>query len=276
MLTIFSNPAFSVFVTLLSIALTIIAITQARRNRRVKRIYATRILGTEVLNPRIVKENEIEFKFKGDSINGLFQIELSLKNTGTEIIRAEDFHESPFIKFSNEIVVINSECVATNDYVRPTLESRTGLEMELGFNILERGDKIDIKILYTAEHAAVATLHGRIIGGDELHSSSSMDIENQVYREGKSVGKIAYMLLIALLFGVFMIALKGILPDSYIEAHPNWVILFAVVPAWIIAYFVGHIIKGIMIDKRIRKLVRDGIVDPESLTDFFKSRLKST
>jgi len=274
--SILTNPVFTVFLTLLSIILAIITISQARRNRRVKRVSAGRIQNIEILNPLIVKENDIKFSHKGNPINGLYQIEFSLVNIGTEFIKITDFHEKPIIRFASDIVIINMSCKSSNDYIKPSMELVNSNELLLDFNVIEKNDKIDVKILYTADHAVKASIHGRIIGGKELYSSSGTEIEDQIYRESKSIGKTIYMLLIALLYGMFSMILNKFLSQSFLEDHTNLVRIGTILPAFIIAYICGHIVKGLIIDKKIRKLVRDGIVDPESLSEYFKSRLPST
>jgi len=269
---LFSNPNFAIFMTVLGVILTFIGIYITKKYRKIKRFNLRHWENNEILNSTILSDKNIKILHNNREIEGLSELKLTLKNTGSEVLTMEDFYKEPTIAFFSDIHILNISLDCSEDYIKPEAVINSDSSIKLKFEFIEPKDSISMKILYSARNVSGGIISGKIIGGNKISSEFRTDKEYEAHRERKAISKFIYMIIAMILFGFghkLIAHLSNRFNFSKLTSILFDVLVFLV--AVIISYVIGKFIEYTIAKKQLKKLLEQGQLNlislPESLRD---------
>lgn len=229
--------------------LAVIGIFLALLGLRHKRTKETKKLEiTQADNDLLVKvpdkyKGNIKVLYNDELMTDLYELTIYLKNNGTDVLKAEDFHKNCSIKFGKDVKVKLAELKTNDEFTKAFINSGEQF-IEIEIALLEQGKYLKADILYESALKVDVKFESNIIGGERLRSD--LELYNRIeHYVGASKDSNAWLPLSLMLGGIAWITELFIIENSLgINVFDNefkvaipygWFSLFFVIPL-IIAY----------------------------------------
>lgn len=262
------DPTISIIMTIMGLLLASIGIYYTIKYRQIKRLIITDWENKEIFSLTKLREKDIRILYKNIEINGLHELNITLKNTGTVVLKNDDFYQKPIITFLSDVQILDVEVNCLEEYINPTIDINVK-EIILNFEFLEPKDKISLKVLYNSKTVSGGKIFGKIIGGNKINSFFRTDKEYEAYREGKAIGKTIYMFIAGLIF-VFLNSKITKYSYNYTKLSQSLLNILAFMISIFISFMFGKVIQTKIEKRRIKKLIQEGELETNSLHYFIK------
>jgi hypothetical protein len=263
-----TNPIVGFVLTVVGLALTAFGVYLTRRYKPRRRIEVARWSNVDFLTAVDIQGTGIAILHNGISVPGLSELSVTLRNKGTEVLRPQDFHLAPTLSFSGSPQILHVEATSSAGHVEPRALLGPNSTVYVDFKFLEPANSIRVRIVYGAKTSLGGLIQGKIIGGNELQSVFRTNRQFAAYREGKDVGKIVYMFLVAVLLTLGLTFEKWLRQHYDVSALPGWFtkgLVFVLAAA--IGLKVGLTIQRRREAKLIKELVTSGRLEASAQDD---------
>jgi len=256
-----SNQYFSISLSLIGLFLASLGIFISRKHRKVKIFGLNKWENDEVISLPLKDKDDIKILYKDKKIDNLYELKITLKNYGTEVLNEKNFDTLPYITFNEKVQILNVSVSSKEEYIKPKFEIINN-EVIVRFNFIEPKDTISIKILYSSNSVCGGQIKGKVIGGNKIENIFKSEIEYQAFREGKSIGKFVYMLFA----GFCLIIIKKI--TSILNINPPFntiTVTIGIIISILFSLIIGKFVQYKLYKRRLNIFISQGKINDKKI-----------
>jgi len=226
-----------------------------RKNRANKK---TKLLNSKRATYNVINKNnryyeKVEIKYENKTLDVFSSTIITIKNSGTDVIKKEDIAKQAPIKI---ILDDKYEILEYRIKKKPNKISKIGVNQKennliINFDFIESGESLKIEILHTAESSKSFSIEGKIIGTKE--EIEDISIEKKILNSGTKwrIGLVGFLMFV--LFFVFPTIIISYIILNLVENQFLRIILFS--PIIYFAYIIFKILFKVATSKKKKKAV---------------------
>lgn len=239
-----ANPYFGLIGFLVGLAGLLFSFYIAKRDRRIKELKCG-LVSTNIISKSETLFPKLLIKYDNQELENLTITKISIKNTGTDVLKLDDVAEADPITFSTELAkgvrLLDFGITYVDDELNKFKVERTGENtIRVGFDYIEPKDFVIIQVLHTGKDSNDIKVTGTVIGAKKPfipNETTETTVEkSRIVRAFRS----ASPRLVTLIFLFSWIMACGLISYSTYTLTTNLIIgsiciLPALLPIWLLA-----------------------------------------
>ncbi len=157
-------------------------------------------------------QKNIKVLFNNEVMTDLYELTIFLKNSGTDVLKSEDFHKMCSIKFGKDVKVKLAELRTNDEFTKASINSGEQF-VEIDVALLEQNIYLKADILYESSLKVDVKFESNIVGGERLRSD--LELYNRIeHYVGATKDSNAWLPITAILCGITWVTELFIVENS--------------------------------------------------------------